>query len=104
MLTEDARSVVVDNDHQIAERDGPNGLTRQSLLDEVAAIRDFDVNGWWAPVDFSTTLNTNSCFVMLQVQGGEFVRVHPEEPGTLDCETGEVLELTVDPEAVVFDN
>ena len=61
------------------ERDGPNAITRQAILDELAAVQDFDVNGWWGKANFGTTLDISPCFVMLQVQGGEFVRVHPEE-------------------------
>ena len=29
----------------------------------------------------------------MQVQNGEFVRVHPEEPGTFDCDEDNLVEV-----------
>ncbi|MDH3705475.1 MAG: ABC transporter substrate-binding protein [Acidimicrobiia bacterium] len=87
----------------IAERDGPNALTRQAILDELATVTDFDVNGWWGAANFETTLDISPCFMVLQVQGGEFVRVHPEERGTLDCESGNTVQVTVNPDTFVLD-
>ncbi len=89
--------------NQIVERDGPNALTRQSLLDEIPTITDFDVNQWWGPTDFSTTNTTSDCFVLLQVQNGEFVRVEPAERGTLACGTDSVISITADPDAFETD-
>ncbi|MEQ8841929.1 MAG: ABC transporter substrate-binding protein [Acidimicrobiales bacterium] len=71
--------------NRIVDRDGPNGVTRQSLLDELAATESFDAGGWVSPADFSTTNAIGNCFVLLQVQNGEYVRVQPTERGELDC-------------------
>ncbi|NIR38103.1 MAG: ABC transporter substrate-binding protein, partial [Actinobacteria bacterium] len=88
----------------IVERDGPNALTRRALIDEVHATTDFDVNGWWGTVNFETTLDISPCFVMLQVENGEYVRRYPAERGTLDCDPGNVVVVSADPEAFSVDN
>lgn len=85
--------------NNIVEADGPNGVTRQALLDELPTIDDFDGEGWWGAVDFGTTLNITDCFVLMQVQDGEFVRVHPTEPGELACGEANLFETTTDPAA-----
>jgi len=81
----------------IVERDGPNGITRQAVLDELATLESFDANGWWAPADMTDTNTIAECFAVMQVQDGEFVRVHPEAPGELDCDGNGVVEVTSDP-------
>ena len=40
---------------------------------------------------------TPSCFVMLRVVDGEFERVHPATPGTLDCEPQNLVSVALDP-------
>ena len=82
--------------NNIVDRDGPNGITRQALLDELRAIDSYDVNGWYSPFNFETKIN-GPCFVLLQVQNQEFVRVYPEETGTFDCSPDNIWVNTVDP-------
>jgi len=89
--------------NQIVERDGLNAITRQSLIDELGGVTDFDVNGWWGPTDFSSPLTTADCFVLMQVQDNEFVRIHPAERGELACGEGNVFETTTDPAAFTPD-
>ena len=36
------------------------------------------------------------CFMLMQVQNNEFVRVHPAERGELDCNSDNVVGLTSD--------
>jgi hypothetical protein len=86
----------------IVDRDGPNGVNRQSLLDELGSVETFDANGWWATTDFTTTETIGTCFALMQVQNGEYVRVHPAEAGTLDC-TSEPVAITADPDAFQMD-
>ncbi len=69
----------------IVAADGPNGLTRARLLEELNALTDFDANGFFASFTPSEKA-TSPCYVMGQIQGGEFVRLHPADPGTFDCE------------------
>ena len=68
----------------IVEKSGVNGLTRKALFDQLAATKKFDANGMWGSVNIADRI-PSTCFMMLQVQDGEFVRVHPKKPGTMDC-------------------
>ncbi len=81
---------------EIVAESGPNGLTRQAVLDKARSLTSFDVNGWWGPADYATTQNIIPCFVLSQVQNGAFVRVYPEEPGELACSPESVVEHTRD--------
>lgn len=95
LLFEDAINAIV-------ERDGPNAITRQALLDELRTVTTFDAGGWWSTTDFTSTSTIGSCFMVMQVQDGEYVRVHPEERGTLDCST-DAIAVTADPDAFALD-
>ncbi len=77
----------------IVAESGPNGLTRASLLAQLATVESFDANGWYGTLDFTAEASISSCYVLLQVQDGEYVRVHPEEPGTFDCEEGNLVRI-----------
>jgi len=70
--------------NNIVEEDGVNGITRQALFEQLRATESYDVNGWYSPFNFTTKINA-PCFVLLQVQNQEFVRVFPEERGTFNC-------------------
>lgn len=78
---------------RIVERDGPNALTRASLLEEFPLVDDYDANGWMGTTDEEGDI---LCSMHVKVEAGEFVRTYPEERGTLDCSPGSVtLELDV---------
>ncbi len=38
-----------------------------------------------------------TCFIMMQVQNGKFVRVDPTEKGKFDCSANYLTEVDVDP-------
>ncbi|MXZ85289.1 MAG: ABC transporter substrate-binding protein [Acidimicrobiia bacterium] len=80
----------------IVAEGGPNAVTRQAVLDGARSLTSFDVNGWWSPADYSTTENIMPCFMLMQVQNNDFVRVHPTAPGELDCDADNVVGLTKD--------
>ena len=80
----------------IVAESGPNAITRQAVLEGARNLTSFDVNGWWSPADYSTTENIMPCFMLMQVQNNEFVRVHPAERGELDCNADNVVGLTRD--------
>ncbi len=83
---------------EIMATDGPNGITRQAILDRLANVGAFDANGWFGEVNVGARQGS-PCFVVLLVEGGEFVRRHPEEAGTLDCDA-QAFEITgLDPAA-----
>jgi hypothetical protein len=78
----------------IVDADGPNAITRARFLTELAALDDFDANGWFGPRD---QRRLSDCFVLMQAQGGVFVRVLPTERGTLACDPAYLQTVTVDP-------
>lgn len=70
--------------NEIVGRDGPNGLTRQAMIEALPQVEDFTADGLFGPIAIGAR-QPPGCFVLLQVQGGEFVRVHPAEPTEIDC-------------------
>lgn len=89
--------------NRIVDRDGPNAITRQALIEELRTVTDFDVEGWWGRVDFSSTLTITDCYALLRIQDGEFVRVHPSERGTLACDDQNVISSNADPGDFEYD-
>jgi ABC-type branched-subunit amino acid transport system substrate-binding protein len=78
----------------IVEKDGVNGLTRQSLLDLLATGPTVDTKGI---LDASEVLGTPSpCWVSVQVQSGKFVRVDPEGVGKFNCDPAAIVQVTGD--------
>ena len=63
---------------------GPN-LTRDAVLAALGTVTTFDANGLIAPVNPAGKRATD-CFLVIRVEGGEFVREHPAEG--FDCTTG----------------
>jgi ABC-type branched-subunit amino acid transport system substrate-binding protein len=74
---------------------GANGITRAAILETMKTLQ-FDADGWigarTGPKVFS------DCMVMMQMQGGKFVRVAPAKVGTLDCNPKYVSTVTLDPQ------
>ena len=83
---------------QIVEEDGPNGITRERMIEILDNTDDFTANGWLGEVG-KPLKGMSSCFVIMQVENGEFVRRFPEEPGTLDCKEENIETVTLDPAA-----
>ena len=63
---------------------GVNGLTRANLVAAIKATHSFNGGGMYGTVDPGNK-RTSSCFVIVKVQGGKFVREYPTKPGTMDC-------------------
>ena len=82
--------------NEIVAEGGLNAVTRQAVLDRARSLESFDVNGWWGPADFTNTEKARPCFVLLQVQNGEFARVYPKAKGTLNCNPDNLVTLTRD--------
>lgn len=70
-------------------------LTRQSLLDALKTMNDFDAQGLIGPTDVGNH-QPPGCIVMAQVKDGKWVRVHPSKAGTFDCSTKNIAELQLD--------
>ncbi len=70
---------------EVVAKHGVNGITRQNILNEAKNLKSFNANGWFGNIQYKTKPNLSNCVVIVQVKNKEFVRVHPEERGTLDC-------------------
>jgi hypothetical protein len=79
----------------IAEANGPNGVTRARVLSRLASSDDFDANGWFGR---KPQRALSDCFVLLQVRDGEFVRVFPAERGTMSCDATYLVDVQVNPQ------
>jgi hypothetical protein len=79
----------------IVKDKGPNGITRAAVLESLRNVHDFDAGGLIPPTDIGGRKG-GSCFVLMQVKSGKFVRVQPTKPGTFDC-SGKVGTITLDP-------
>jgi ABC-type branched-subunit amino acid transport system substrate-binding protein len=82
--------------NQIVAEQGPNAITRASLIEAFASIDAFTADGW---AGVRSLTGISPCYVLLQVQDGAFARVWPEERGTMDCADSNLVELTIDPVA-----
>jgi hypothetical protein len=80
----------------IVDSEGPNAITRASVLAGISQLEDYDARGLMGPTDIGARLNSG-CTVLLQAQAGGFVRVFPEEPGTFNCEEDNLIPV-VDPQ------
>jgi len=65
--------------------DGPNGLTRKNLFQELDTEHSFTAGGMLGTTDVAGR-KTTPCEVILQVQNGKFVRVFPTKAGTFNCD------------------
>jgi Periplasmic binding protein len=81
--------------NDIVAKSGPNGLTREAMLNAIKGITNFDDNGFISPTNIGGKVGSK-CLIGMQVQNGKFVRVDPTEPGKFDC-TGGVITVTLDP-------
>jgi ABC-type branched-subunit amino acid transport system substrate-binding protein len=80
----------------VVAKSGPNGITRAAILDDLKGMKNFTDNGWIGEKDLR---GFSPCYVLMQIQGGKFVRVFPAKAGTLDCSASNVTNLNIDPVA-----
>jgi len=84
----------------VVESKGPNAVTRANLLEALSGITSFDANGWIGPKNpKGGPEGTSDCTIWMKMEGGEFVRVAPEEKGTFDCNPEYVKQVELDPVA-----
>jgi ABC-type branched-subunit amino acid transport system substrate-binding protein len=81
--------------NDIVEADGPNAITRASLLEALNGIDSFDAHGWMGAK--SPKGGFSDCMVIVKVENGEFVRATPAEKGTLDCNPEYLTTVNIDP-------
>jgi hypothetical protein len=77
---------------QIVEEQGPNAITRAAVLEGLAGLHDYDGHGIVGPTDIGGRVPAG-CTVLMQARDGAFVRVFPEEPGTLNCEPDNLVQV-----------
>jgi ABC-type branched-subunit amino acid transport system substrate-binding protein len=76
----------------MVEERGVNSLTRQSLLDALAAGPEVTARGILAE---GTVLGQpTTCWATVQVQGGEFVRADPPGEGEFACDENVIVQVT----------
>jgi hypothetical protein len=81
--------------NNVVESGGNNGVTRAAVLKESANLHDFDADGMIGVRDMGARVPT-SCYALLQVKSGKFVRVFPKKAGTFDCNDKNVYNLKLD--------
>ena len=67
-------------------------LTHDRLLAELKKVDDWTGGGLHYPGHVGTN-GVGDCFMYMQIKSKKFVRVHPEKPGTFDCQPGRAIEL-----------
>jgi ABC-type branched-subunit amino acid transport system substrate-binding protein len=82
----------------IVDAQGPNAITRDAVLDGLENLNGYEARGMIGPTDIGLRQNSG-CTVLLQAQGGEFVRIFPEERGTFNCEPDNLVQVR-DPQVV----
>lgn len=82
---------------EAAEKAVANGgtLTRQSLLDAVKTMDDFDAKGIIGPTNVGDH-QPPVCIVMTQVKNGKWVRANPSKAGTFDCNKKNLAQIQLD--------
>lgn len=81
----------------IVAKDGPNAITREALLEQVATVHDFDAGGMLVKTDVAGK-NPSPCIVIMQVKDGAWKRLDPVEKGTFDCDQpAAVRRFSLDP-------
>jgi hypothetical protein len=80
---------------QVVKDKGVNGLTRANFLATLKNTHSFNGGGMYGNVDPGGKLPTN-CFMILNLQGGKYVREYPKKAGTLDCKPSNRTTLEAD--------
>ena len=74
---------------------GNNALTRKAVFDALGKITAFNADGMIGTTNIAKH-GASPCFILLQVQGGKFVRVFPSKPGTFNCDSKNVIRQKLD--------
>ena len=76
---------------------GVNGVTRKTIFEQLNKIHQFNAEGMFGTIDLAGR-KTSPCHVLMQVQNGDFKRVMPSKPGTMDCAAKNVVQVKLDVE------
>jgi ABC-type branched-subunit amino acid transport system substrate-binding protein len=75
--------------------EGGGTLTRQSLLETLRSMHDFDAQGLTGTTDIGNH-TPPACIVVTEVKNGQWVRAHPKKAGTFDCSKRNLMEIDLD--------
>ena len=78
-------------------------LTRACVEAELDGIHEWDGGGLHAPADPGDN-EPPTCGLMMKLEGTEFVRVAPEEPGTFECDPSYVVDIPPGTDVLVRNN
>jgi hypothetical protein len=82
--------------NKIVAAKGVNGLTRANFITTAKTIHRFTADGILGPTDVGSKV-FGTCFALLQVKGGKFVRVYPKKPASFDCTPSNIVTVKVNP-------
>jgi hypothetical protein len=71
---------------------GENSLTRAAVLKKAPSVNGFSAEGMIAKTDVGTR-TPSTCYVIMQVKNGKFVRVFPTKPGTFHCDPKDLVTI-----------
>jgi substrate-binding family protein len=74
---------------------GVNALTRSAMLDRLRDVHAFKGRGILGTTDIGAKIPSD-CFLVLEVENGEFVRAAPKKPGTFDCKPSNRRTIALD--------
>ncbi len=79
----------------IVKDGGNNALTRARLLEAADGINGFTAEGMIGKTDVGKRI-PSTCYAILQVKNGKFVRVTPSKKGTFTCNPKDLVTLKLD--------
>ena len=80
----------------VVAKSGVNGLTRKALLsDGIPTLTKFDSGGMIGVTNIPQR-SSSSCFVMMRIEHGKYVRQYPTKKGTFDCDPKSNLTIKAD--------
>ena len=81
----------------IVDKSGPNAITRQAILAEIATVHDFTAGGLLVKTDIAGR-TPSPCIAIVQVKNGAWTRVDPLAKGAFDCtEPSAITNISLDP-------
>ena len=74
---------------------GVNALTRAAMLERLRDVHAFKGRGILGTTDIGAKIPSD-CYLVLEVENGEFVRAAPKTPGTFDCKPSNRRTISLD--------
>jgi ABC-type branched-subunit amino acid transport system substrate-binding protein len=81
--------------NKVVDTDGPNAITRASILQALSGITSFDAHGWMGAKNPKGGFS--DCMVVLKAGSSGFERMLPTDKGKLDCNPSYLTTVNLDP-------